>query len=242
MGRIGERYNHWIIIDDAPDRVDATGKHHKRYLCQCDCGNMLVKDFYKLKSGAKMCKECYLKMLPDNGVPFEQKENRYDLSGEYGIGWTNNTNQEFYFDLEDYDKIKDYCWYEDCGYIAASDRETKKDIRMHALICCIGCDHKNRKRYDNRKINLRPCTQQDNTQNRSIGKNNTSGVIGVSYAKESKRWIAYLHYRKQRISLGRFENKEDAIIARLNAEVKYFGEFAPQQHLYEQYGITQQND
>ena len=39
-----------------------------------------------------------------------KKYNKYDLSGEYGIGWTSNTNQEFYFDLEDYDKIKDYCW------------------------------------------------------------------------------------------------------------------------------------
>ena len=43
--------------------------------------------------------------------------------------------------------------------------------------------------------------------------------------------------------LGHFDNKDDAIRARLNAEVKYFGEFAPQKHLYEQYGIkTPQND
>lgn len=32
--------------------------------------------------------------------------------------------------------------------------------------------------------------------------------------------------------------KDDAIKARLNVEVKYFGEFAPQKHLYKQYGIT----
>ena len=37
-----------------------------------------------------------------------KKYNRYDLSGEYGIGWTTNTNHVFYFDLEDYEKIKDY--------------------------------------------------------------------------------------------------------------------------------------
>ena len=36
---------------------------------------------------------------------------------------------------------------------------------------------------------------------------------------------------------------DDAIKARLNAEAKYFGKFAPQRHLFEQYGInTQQND
>ena len=48
---------------------------------------------------------------------------------------------------------------------------------------------------------------------------------------------------KQYIWLGYFINKEDAIRAKLNAEAKYFGEFAPQQNLYEQYRIeTQQND
>ena len=37
--------------------------------------------------------------------------------------------------------------------------------------------------------------------------------------------------------------REDAIIARLRAEIKYFGDFAPQKHLFKQYGInTQQND
>lgn len=37
--------------------------------------------------------------------------------------------------------------------------------------------------------------------------------------------------------LGSFKNKEGAIKARLEAEAKYFGEFAPQKHLFEQYGI-----
>ena len=47
-----------------------------------------------------------------------KKYNKYNLNGEYGIGWTSNTNEEFYFDLEDYDKIKDYCWFLDNrGYI-----------------------------------------------------------------------------------------------------------------------------
>ena len=37
-------------------------------------------------------------------------ENIYDLSNEYGIGYTSNTKEPFYFDLEDYDKVKEYCW------------------------------------------------------------------------------------------------------------------------------------
>jgi hypothetical protein len=42
--------------------------------------------------------------------------------------------------------------------------------------------------------------------------------------------------RKQ-IRLGCFSDKIDAIKARLKAEKEYFGEFAPQQHLFEQYEV-----
>ena len=49
------------------------------------------------------------------------KTNKYDLSGEYGIGYDSN-GQKFYFDLEDYDKIKNYCWYEDCNKSNCSTR------------------------------------------------------------------------------------------------------------------------
>ena len=242
MGRIGERYNSWVIIGDAPDRIDSSGKHHKRFLCRCDCGSEIVKDFYKLKNGAKMCRNCYLKILPDNGIPFKPGENRYDLSGDYGIGYVQNSNQEFYFDLEDYDKIKEYYWHVDDGYIKTNLKDNKSVLCMHQLLCGVGCDHINRKRYDNRKANLRLCTQQLNMQNRSIGINNTSGVIGVSYSKKYNKWCAYINYFKKRIYLGYFDNKTDAIVARLKAEVEYFKEFAPQKHLYGEYGLTEQNE
>lgn len=40
------------------------------------------------------------------------------------------------------------------------------------------------------------------------------------------------------IYLGAFASKDDAIKTRLEAEAKHFGEFAPQRHLFEEYGIT----
>ena len=45
------------------------------------------------------------------------------------------------------------------------------------------------------------------------------------------------------INLGYFDNIEDAVKARLEGELKYFGaEFAPQRHLFEQYGIEVPNN
>ena len=42
---------------------------------------------------------------------------------------------------------------------------------------------------------------------------------------------------KRNINLGSYQNKKDAIRARLVAEKQYFGEFAPQRHLFKEYGI-----
>ena len=122
-------------------------------------------------------------------MTFEKKYNQYDLSGEYGIGWTSNTNKEFYFDLEDYDKIKNYCWREytqkDCGHVTlrTRDRESGKNIMMHWLVFEKYCDHINRNPLDNRKSNLRSATAKENARNCSVAKNNTSGVIGVTWNK-----------------------------------------------------------
>jgi hypothetical protein len=171
-----------------------------------------------------------------------KKYNRYDLSGEYGIGWTTNTNKEFYFDLEDYDKIKDYCWYEQVnhnGYhcLMAKNNETNKLIKMHQLVFNKFCDHRNREPFDNRKVNLRDATYTQNSQNRSIGTNNTSGVVGVGWYQRCAQWRARITVNDTPILLGYFDNKIDAIRARLEAEKKYFKEFAPQQHLFKQYGV-----
>lgn len=42
-------------------------------------------------------------------------------------------------------------------------------------------DHKNRNRLDNRLENLRWVNRSENSQNRSMGRNNSSGVVGVCF-------------------------------------------------------------
>ena len=79
--------------------------------------------------------------------------------------------------------------------------------------------------------------------NQSLRCDNTTGYIGVSWKEDKQKWSATIGVDGKTVRLGYFDNKDDAIRARLNAEMRYFGEFAPQQHLYEQYGInTEQND
>ena len=57
-----------------------------------------------------------------------------------------------------------------------------------------------------------------------MSKNNTSGVTGVHWHKVKKKWEATITEGKKKY-LGIFTNKEDAIKARKEAEIKYYGEF-----------------
>ena len=86
-------------------------------------------------------------------------------------------------------------------------------------------DHKNRNKKNNNIDNLRWATYEENGQNRTISKNNTSGIIGVSFVISRNKWISRIAVNGKTINLGRFENKEDAIKARHDAEVLHFGEF-----------------
>ena len=243
----GEKFNHWTVIgldeDYEKKRKENKLRKGRRYICECDCENHTIRSVYgtNLRKGYSKSCGCLQKQAAQETGKNNFKGNKYDLSGEYGIGWTSNTNKEFYFDLEDYDKIKKYTWREtDWGYCLAYDIvNKKKEILMQYLVFNSEgqiIDHINRNRLDNRKENLRKCTQQENLRNVSLSTRNKSGFLGV-YLNQNKKWVAQIKINKKMKYLGSFDNIEDAVITRLKAEKEYYGEFAPQRHLFEKYGI-----
>lgn len=90
-------------------------------------------------------------------------------------------------------------------------------------------DHINRDRLDNRRCNLRICTDQQNSFNQSIRCTNTSGASGVWYDKRTSKWAAEIMINGKKKWLGRFKTKEEAIQARQQAEIDYFGEYRRQE-------------
>ena len=186
-------------------------------------------------------------MIKERALNICKKYNVYKLNENFGVGIASNCNEEFYFDLEDYDKLREYCWYKDfsTGYMKTKTLDNKW-IYMHRFITDNKyrlVDHINCNKLDNRKENLRNATKRQNTLNRNgVISTNTSGITGVYFSNEKHKWIAQICVDDKIKYLGIFINKEDAICARLKAEQKYFKEFAPQRHLFDQYGITEQND
>lgn len=245
----GKQFGRLTVVQQVKDYIDSNGNHKARWECECSCENH-TKTFptgSDLKSGkAQSCGCLRVENTQKSNKINKKKFNQYDLSKDYGIGFTSNTNNEFYFDLEDYNKIKDYCWFEhidDKDYHSLCSREpdNNKIIKFHNVLGLFMPDHINRNPLDNRKENLREATHSENAMNRSKYKNNKSNVSGVCWRKDTLKWRSYIQVGSKKYNLGSFTNKDDAIKARLKAEIKYFGEFAPQKDLFKKYGLSTEN-
>lgn len=79
---------------------------------------------------------------------------------------------------------------------------------------------------DNRRSNLRVVSHIENSRNRGVYSNNSSGITGVSWCNRESKWLVKLTTEGKSIFLGYFDNIEFAIVARQQAERQYFGEFA----------------
>jgi len=88
-------------------------------------------------------------------------------------------------------------------------------------------DHINLVKDDNRLSNLRLATASGNAINRGRRRDNKSGIKGVSWSKEMRKWTACIRIPGGPWKhLGRFSSKEDAAKAYADAAFKYHGEFA----------------
>lgn len=130
-------------------------------------------------------------------------------------------------DLEYVDVVNDYKWRLNYQGYVVNDKVGK----LHRFLMNPGedlvIDHINRNRLDNRICNLRACTLQENNMNKSIPCNNTSGIQGVSWDKNRNKWLVHITVNRKQIHLGYFNTIEEAAEARRQAEIEYFGEFAP---------------
>ena len=81
-------------------------------------------------------------------------------------------------------------------------------------------DHVNKNKLDNRKCNLRTCTDSENMRNSKMHITNTSGYKGVYWDNSHKRWVARIGIRSKIIRLGRYKTKQEAAFIRKQAEEK----------------------
>lgn len=164
----------------------------------------------------------------------KQKEKHYDTYAEIIL-----YNREYeekcraIIDLDDVDKCKNYKWGLTSNGYVISKLPNNEYILLHRFILGLKSDnqklerdHKNHNPLDNRKYNLRKATESQNNMNSYKPSNNTSGVKGISWSERDSLWHVYIGTNDKRINLGWFQNFEDAVKCRLEAEEKYFKEFS----------------
>jgi len=82
-------------------------------------------------------------------------------------------------------------------------------------------DHINHNKTDNRWANLRPATHKINGQNQSMKVNNKSGFTGVCWDKTKSKWVSNITVKGKQKNLGVFDDLQDAINCRKEANIKY---------------------
>lgn len=82
-------------------------------------------------------------------------------------------------------------------------------------------DHVNHNRSDNRIDNLREVEHKENCRNKTLNKNNTSGVEGVYWLAQYNVWQARIRVNGKHVSLGCYKDFNEAVKARKEGERKY---------------------
>lgn len=158
----------------------------------------IIEGCDKPHHGKGYCRKHYTEFCKrDNSVYIPPKaENEIIIEGDTArmiiCNRQGNPINETLIDTEDVARVKRHRWFmHGKGYVQSQDKGM-----LHAFI--IGAvrgrvtDHINKNRLDNRKSNLRIVTVSENGYNSKLPANNTSGVKGVTYHKQSGGWDSFL--------------------------------------------------
>lgn len=141
--------------------------------------------------------------------------------------------EEILVSSDDFSLVKDYAWNTNStgyayAYVRGSGRANHKTITMHRLIMGFPdgkrIDHKNRNKLDNRRSNLRICTNSQNLGN-SVGYSKKTKYKGLELLPSGK-WRARINIGKKSIHLGVETTEEKAALLYDRAAKSYYGEFA----------------
>jgi len=134
-------------------------------------------------------------------------------------------------DDDDFERVSAFKWY------GAKSRMNvyvchgrSPALRLHRFILNAGqgdfVDHINGDTLDNRKANLRICTNAENIRNSRKYSTNASGFKGVSYIAWRNKWASKITFNYKKHFLGYYDTKEEAFEAYKAKAKEFFGEYA----------------
>lgn len=252
----GQRFGKLVAMERIPSKDK---NKHTKWRCQCDCGNIVDVDLGNLRAGkSKSCgctmssqEENIIKLLVEHNVDFQYQHEFDDLPNKPFDFYINN-NYVVEFDGQQHFQYTKYGWSNKEKLIRTHKNDLiKNQYCFDNNIPLIRIPYNKDYTYDDLNLNTTKFLFSRDIENEYYGidpsirkecfqdsvrfntpQTNTSGYPGVSFNKKTNKWKAVITFNKKIISLGAFVTKEDAAIARLNAEIKYLGH--PKYKVYEQ--------
>lgn len=137
-------------------------------------------------------------------------------------------------DSEDFETLASWSWFVVRKFVARKwkfyARRSDDCMGLHSFILkCpkgVDVDHIDGDGLNNRKHNLRICSESQNQMNRLNLTTNTSGFRGVVWDRRANKWKGTLTANKIRMHLGYFTDPIRAAKARDEAARKHHGNFA----------------
>lgn len=194
-------------------------KSGSKATCLCQCGNTYDVGYYDAKKSrfGHLCNECKSPANQPLSQDLVKKFLQYDpVTGIV----TNRVDRMGAYKGDEVGTIGNH------GYLHFNFGGTTYLLHRIIWLYMTGTlpeqvDHENHNRLDNAWINLREVTNTVNSKNCSVAKNSSTKVNGVSFMKTKGKYRAYIMVNRKQISLGLYEDINDAIAARRDADIKY---------------------
>ena len=233
----GQRFGRLIVLREGNGKRSSAGIRKVTWIARCDCGNIIETTSVNLLAGDTKSCGCLKSDIVKERNKSLRGRNKYDLeSYSYAVGWTGNGTM-WKFDKADFDLIKDYRWNisTDWHYIMAHLPDNHdKSVYFHRLIMgvqnedykLIQVDHIDGDTLNCCRSNLRIVSAADNAKNKRRYKNNKSGVTGVYWSKDKRKWISCICDRPRHYLFSSFDDYEEAVMQRKEWESLYYKDFS----------------
>ncbi len=197
--------------------------------CNCICGNVVYVRSSSLANGSTRSCGCLAKESASKRLKLYMKENspikdltaqRFGMLVVIGLSDKRRVGKNRKYVLH-----KCVC---DCGNVVyVTTSQLTSDLKTSC-----GCINKEKHIEKGRRLSaiVNEKYVVENTNINTITKEepyitNKTGIRGVCLCKKTKKYLAYISFKKKTYRLGSFSNKEDAVKVRKEAESKIFGEF-----------------